>query len=99
MVLNPDGKIVKKCPAYWLWDEMMEEENLEQEVEEEEMEEEEEEEDEEVEEQGDVALGSQPRSPSCSPPSTPPSTPSFSSDLEKEEVASFGSLQSDEEED
>lgn len=95
MVLNPDGKIVKRCPAYWLWDEMMEEENLEQEVEEEEIEEEEE----EVEEQGDVALGSQPRSPSCSPPSTPPSTPSFASDLEKEEVASFGSLQSDEEED
>lgn len=99
MVLNPDGKIVKKCLAYWLWDEMMEEENSEQEIEEEEMVEEEEEEDEEVEEQGDVALGSQPRSPSCSPPSTPPSTPSFSSDLEKEEVAPFGSLKSDEEED
>jgi len=76
---------------------MMEDENLKQDVEEEEMEEEEEEEDEEVEEQGDVALGFQPRSPSCSPPSIPPSTPSFSSDLEKEEVASFGS--SDEEED
>lgn len=98
MVLNPDGKIVRKCPAYWLWDEMMEEENFEQEVEEEEMEEEEEVEDEEEEEQGDVVFGFPPRSPSYSPPSTPPSTPSFSSDLEREEVASLGSLQSDEEE-
>lgn len=99
MVLNPDGKIVKKCPAYWLWDEMMEEENLEQEVEDEEMEEEEEVEDEEMEEQGDVILSPSPRSPSYSPPSTPPSIPSFSSDLEREEIASFSSLQLDEEED